>query len=123
MPLSRRRLLRERAFRALRREILRAHDRRGSQRTEIIFKEIPFPPEETALIIDPPRKGCGADFIAQMLAFAPRRVVYVSCAPDTQARDLQTVLESGKYALEAVQPFDLFPQTRHIENIAVLAKK
>lgn len=91
--------------------------------SEVIFKEIPFPPEKTALIIDPPRKGCGADFIAQMLAFAPRRVVYVSCAPDTQARDLRTVLESGKYALEAVQPFDLFPQTRHIENIAVLAKK
>lgn len=91
--------------------------------SEIIFAKVTFPPEETALIIDPPRKGCDEAFIAQMLAFAPRRVVYVSCGPDTQARDLQLILASGKYALEEVQPFDLFPQTRHIENIAVLVRK
>lgn len=91
--------------------------------SEIIFAKVPFSPDETALIIDPPRKGCDEAFIAQLLAFAPRRVVYVSCGPDTQARDLQMILASGKYALEEVQPFDLFPQTRHIENIAVLVKK
>lgn len=91
--------------------------------SEIIFAKVTFPPEETALIIDPPRKGCDEAFIAQMLAFAPKRVVYVSCGPDTQARDLQLILASGKYALEEVQPFDLFPQTRHIENIAVLVRK
>ena len=91
--------------------------------SEIIFAKVPFSPDETALIIDPPRKGCDEAFIAQLLAFAPRRVVYVSCGPDTQARDLQMILASGKYTLEEVQPFDLFPQTRHIENIAVLVKK
>lgn len=90
---------------------------------ETIFAEVPFPPEETAIIIDPPRKGCDEAFIAQLLAFAPRRIVYVSCGPDTQARDIQRILASGAYALEAVQPFDLFPQTRHIENIAVLVRK
>ncbi len=90
---------------------------------ETIFAEVPFPPEQTAIIIDPPRKGCDEAFIAQLLAFAPRRIVYVSCGPDTQARDLQRILAGGEYALEAVQPFDLFPQTRHIENIAVLARK
>lgn len=90
---------------------------------EIIFAEVPFPPDETALVIDPPRRGCDEAFIAQLLAFAPRRVVYVSCGPDTQARDLRIILASGKYAIEDVQPFDLFPQTRHIENIAVLARK
>lgn len=92
-------------------------------KAEIIFEKVPFPPRETALIIDPPRKGCDDAFIAQMLAFAPRRIVYVSCGPDTQARDLQKILAAGNYALERVQPFDLFPQTRHIENIAVLAQK
>ena len=90
---------------------------------ETIFAEVPFPPEGTAIIIDPPRKGCDEAFIAQLLAFAPRRIVYVSCGPDTQARDIQRILASGAYALEAVQPFDLFPQTRHIENIAVLVRK
>ena len=90
---------------------------------ETIFAEVPFPPEETAIIIDPPRKGCDEAFIAQLLAFAPRRIVYVSCGPDTQARDIQRILAGGAYALEAVQPFDLFPQTRHIENIAVLVRK
>ncbi len=90
---------------------------------ETIFAEVPFPPEQTAIIIDPPRKGCDEAFIAQLLAFAPRRIVYVSCGPDTQARDVQRILASGAYALEAVQPFDLFPQTRHIENIAVIIRK
>ncbi len=90
---------------------------------ETIFAEVPFPPEQTAIIIDPPRKGCDEAFIAQLLAFAPRSIVYVSCGPDTQARDIQRILASGAYALEAVQPFDLFPQTRHIENIAVLVRK
>ena len=95
----------------------------SSGSAETIFAEVPFPPEETAIIIDPPRKGCDEAFIAQLLAFAPRRIVYVSCGPDTQARDIQRILASGAYALEAVQPFDLFPQTRHIENIAVLVRK
>lgn len=91
--------------------------------SEVIFGKVDFPPDETALIIDPPRKGCDEAFISQLLAFAPRRVVYVSCGPDTQARDLQKILADGRYALEEVQPFDLFPQTRHIENVAVLSRR
>lgn len=91
--------------------------------SEIIFEKVMFAPEETALILDPPRKGCDEAFIAQLLAFAPKRVVYVSCGPDTQARDLQMILASGKYSLESVQPFDLFPQSRHIESIAVLVRR
>jgi 23S rRNA (uracil1939-C5)-methyltransferase len=70
------------------------------------------------VIIDPPRAGCDRCFIDQVLAFAPRKIIYVSCAPDTQARDLK--LLTGKYKVEALQPVDMFPQTRHIENIAVL---
>ncbi|MCD8284031.1 MAG: class I SAM-dependent RNA methyltransferase [Opitutae bacterium] len=91
--------------------------------SETIFAQVAFPPSETAIIIDPPRKGCTPEFISQMMEFSPRRIVYVSCAPDTQARDLKIILDSGKYELEEVQPFDLFPQTRHIENIAVLNHK
>lgn len=90
--------------------------------SEIIFEKVTFPPAETAIIIDPPRKGCDEAFLTQLLAFEPQRIVYVSCGPDTQARDLKQILASGKYAIEAVQPFDLFPQTRHIENVAVLKK-
>ncbi|MDP0496938.1 MAG: class I SAM-dependent RNA methyltransferase [Verrucomicrobiota bacterium JB024] len=84
-----------------------------------IFSEIDFPGDETAMVIDPPRAGCDEAFIRQLLALGPRRVVYVSCDPATQARDLKMLLAGG-YTLEEVQPFDLFPQTRHIENVAVL---
>ena len=56
---------------------------------------------------------CDAAFLAQLLAFAPRRIVYVSCGPDTQARDLRVLVAAG-YRLSRVVPFDLFPQTRHI---------
>lgn len=68
-------------------------------------------------MIDPPRKGCSEEFLAQLFAFRPRRVVYVSCDPATQARDTKAILETGAYQMGAVQPFDLFPQTRHIENV------
>jgi 23S rRNA (uracil1939-C5)-methyltransferase/tRNA (uracil-5-)-methyltransferase len=86
-----------------------------------IFSEINFPGDETAMVIDPPRAGCDEVFIRQLLALGPRRVVYVSCDPATQARDLKMLLAGG-YTLEEVQPFDLFPQTRHIENVAVLSR-
>ncbi len=78
-----------------------------------------FRPADTAVIIDPPRKGCDAPFIQQLLAFAPRTVVYVSCDPATQMRDLSHFLAAG-YTLTAAQPFDLFPQTRHLECVLTL---
>ena len=68
---------------------------------------------------DPPRKGVDLSFLRQLLRFAPRRVVYVSCGADTLARDLRLLVGAG-YALTEVQPFDLFPQTRHIETVATL---
>jgi 23S rRNA (uracil1939-C5)-methyltransferase len=51
----------------------------------------------------------------------PRRVVYVSCNPATQARDLKILCESGSYLLEEIQPVDMFPHTYHIENVVALA--
>ncbi len=81
-----------------------------------------LPPTETAVVLDPPRKGCDAGFLTQLIRFSPRRVVYVSCDPVTQARDLKTLIGGG-YEPRALQPFDLFPQTRHIENVAVLERR
>jgi tRNA/tmRNA/rRNA uracil-C5-methylase (TrmA/RlmC/RlmD family) len=80
-----------------------------------------FKPAETVVIIDPPRKGCDASFLGQLFAFGPRAVVYVSCDPATQMRDLRQFLASG-YTLTAAQPFDLFPQTRHLECVLTLRR-
>ena len=80
-----------------------------------------FSQAETAVIIDPPRKGCDESFLAQLFAFAPHTVVYVSCDPATQMRDLKSFLAAG-YGLKDVQPFDLFPQTRHLECVITLVK-
>ena len=73
------------------------------------------------MIIDPPRKGCDTAFINQLLDFAPMKIIYVSCDPSTQARDL-ALFVAGGYRLAALQPFDLFPHTRHIESVAVLER-
>jgi 23S rRNA (uracil1939-C5)-methyltransferase/tRNA (uracil-5-)-methyltransferase len=78
-----------------------------------------FAAKETAVIIDPPRKGCDESFLQQLFAYGPRAVVYVSCDPATQMRDLKGFLAAG-YRLTAAQPFDLFPQTRHLECVLTL---
>ena len=80
-----------------------------------------FAAADTAVIIDPPRKGCDENFLAQLFAYGPRAVVYVSCDPATQMRDLKAFLAAG-YTLTAAQPFDLFPQTRHLECVLTLVK-
>ena len=73
------------------------------------------------MIIDPPRKGCDEAFLQQLFVFAPRTVVYVSCDPATQMRDLKLFLAAG-YKLTVAQPFDLFPQTRHLECVLTLVR-
>lgn len=88
---------------------------------EAIFDHISFPADETAVVIDPPRKGCTPEFIEQLVKFSPARVVYISCDPATQVRDLKQ-LTAGGYRLEDVQPFDLFPHTRHLECVMTLVK-
>jgi tRNA/tmRNA/rRNA uracil-C5-methylase (TrmA/RlmC/RlmD family) len=70
---------------------------------------------ETAVIIDPSRKGCDISFLTQLLAYSPRKIVYVSCNPATQARD--------DYVISRVTPFDMFPQTKHIECVITLTNK
>jgi 23S rRNA (uracil1939-C5)-methyltransferase/tRNA (uracil-5-)-methyltransferase len=87
-----------------------------------IFAGLTFPAAETVVLIDPPRKGCDESFLSQLFSYGPRAVVYVSCDPATQMRDLKAFLAAG-YELTAVQPFDLFPQTRHLECVITLRKK
>ena len=87
-----------------------------------IFAGLSFPAADTVVLIDPPRKGCDESFLNQLFAYGPRAVVYVSCDPATQMRDLKSFLAAG-YELTAVQPFDLFPQTRHLECVITLRKK
>jgi tRNA/tmRNA/rRNA uracil-C5-methylase (TrmA/RlmC/RlmD family) len=78
-------------------------------------------PGDTVVVIDPPRKGCDESFLKQLFGFGPRAVVYVSCDPATQMRDLTHFLTAG-YQLTAAQPFDLFPQTRHLECVLTLRR-
>ena len=73
------------------------------------------------VVTDPPRAGMHEKVVAQLLATAPRKIVYVSCNPATQARDLQ--LLSERYEVRRIQPVDMFPHTQHVENIAELTLK
>ena len=73
------------------------------------------------IITDPPRAGMHADVVGVIVNAAPKRIVYVSCNPATQARDLQ--LLDAKYRVVAVQPVDMFPQTHHVENVVLLELK
>ncbi len=73
------------------------------------------------IITDPPRDGMHADVVETILFAEPQRIVYVSCNPATQARDLN--LLDSKYKVTAVQPVDMFPHTHHVENVVLLERK
>ena len=88
-----------------------------------LFDSVTFDPQKTAVVIDPPRKGCDQNFLDQLLAFGPKRVVYVSCNVHTQARDVGVLVQGNKarrYQIESLRGFDFFPQTGHVEGVAVL---
>lgn len=73
------------------------------------------------IITDPPRAGMHEDVVNAILKIAPEKIVYISCNPATQARDLALMKE--KYEIKNVQPVDMFPQTHHVENVVLLVKK
>jgi 23S rRNA (uracil1939-C5)-methyltransferase len=73
-------------------------------------------------IVDPPRSGLNPKFLQQLIGLRPPRIVYVSCNPATQARDIVLLSEAG-YRTEKIQPVDMFPHTAHIESVALLAMK
>lgn len=90
-----------------------------------LFKEVKFSPDETVVVIDPPRKGCDDAFLQQLLRFGPIRVVYVSCNVHTQARDVGILVHGNKesrYEIESLRGFDFFPQTSHVEGVAILTR-
>jgi 23S rRNA (uracil1939-C5)-methyltransferase len=75
-----------------------------------------------AVILDPPRKGCHENVLTTLNQLKIPKLIYVSCDPDSLARDLK-VLTDGNYQINLIQPIDLFPQTHHVESIAVLSPK
>ncbi|KAI1636202.1 S-adenosyl-L-methionine-dependent methyltransferase [Biscogniauxia mediterranea] len=115
-----------------------------------LFGSVAYDPDRTVVVLDPPRKGCDAAFLRQLLRFAPRRVLYVSCNVHTQARDVGALVRGEtasledqdqegegeeeswsvpvetksktktRYEIESLRGFDFFPQTGHVEGVAVL---
>ena len=77
-------------------------------------------PEET-VILDPPRAGCEKKLIEKLLEVGPEKIIYLSCNPATQARDVKALLE--RYSLKKVRAFNFFPKTPHIENLVILERK
>ncbi|KAJ1665899.1 tRNA(m5U54)methyltransferase [Coemansia sp. RSA 1813] len=106
-----------------------------------IFEKVDISPKHTAVIIDPPRKGSSPEFLDQLIAYGPRVIVYIACGVPAQARDIAymqgkgAIIVDGKmpdsalsppgavYRIASVQPFDLFPQTYHVENIVTLVRE
>ncbi len=75
-----------------------------------------------AVVVDPPRAGLTRDAIGHLNTTRARRMVYVSCNPETLARDLKILTQNG-WSLLSVDPFDMFPQTHHVENVALLTRE
>ncbi|CDK29385.1 unnamed protein product [Kuraishia capsulata CBS 1993] len=96
-------------------------------KAEKIFQGIDLPHDKTSIILDPPRKGCDEIFLKQLADFNPKRVIYISCNVHSQARDLEyflTQTENGaKFRVDSIKGFDFFPQTHHVEGVAVLSRK
>lgn len=77
--------------------------------------------EGQTVILDPPRAGCDAKLIQKLLEIKPAKIIYLSCNPATQARDIKLLLE--KYQIETIKTFNFFPRTPHIENLVILSPK
>ena len=73
------------------------------------------------VMLDPPRAGCSHKFLQSLLTLAPSRIVYISCNPETQARDLATLVRGG-YEVKKIQPVDMFPFTSHVECVVCLTR-
>jgi len=79
-------------------------------------------PHPDLLIVDPPRSGLHPKLIDRIIQINPSRIVYISCNPATQVRDLTLLTEKGGYNITSVQPVDMFPHTPHIEVVTGLSK-
>ena len=74
------------------------------------------------VIMDPPRAGASLDFLKSLVTLAPDRIVYISCNPETQSRDLSYLTRKG-YKVRRIQPVDMFPHTEHVETVALLTRQ
>lgn len=88
-------------------------------KTEVVLAQLGERPD--VLVLDPPRAGCHPDALAAAARLAPETVLYVSCEPETLGRDLKALL-AGPFRLAALYPVDMFPQTHHVECLAVLTR-
>ena len=103
-----------------------------------LIKRLKEKGDKTYLVLDPPRKGCDKNVLDAILTSKPEKIVYVSCSPQTLARDLgilvgtliyengelkKAVNNSGIYKITKIQPYDMFPQTKHIETVVALRKR
>lgn len=75
--------------------------------------------ENYCVVLDPPRKGCDETVLKAIIDSNPKKIIYISCNPSTLARDAKLLLESNKFKIKSVQPYDMFPQTSHVETLAV----
>lgn len=108
-------------FNALTNKIENAHYEVGKAET-VMKKWQDKGIKPSVIVVDPPRKGLDARFIASAIDMEPAKLVYISCNPATFARDAKLFAESG-YEVKKVQPVDLFPQTHHVETVALLTRK
>lgn len=74
------------------------------------------------VIVDPPRAGCDEKLINRFLEILPEKIIYLSCNPSTQARDIASLTKTGNYRITSIKPFNFFPHTPHIENLITLEK-
>lgn len=77
--------------------------------------------DKSIVVIDPPRKGCDKAVLDSIIKAGPTKIIYISCNPATLARDLK--LLSDTYSIDSITPYDMFPQTKHVETLVVLSKK
>jgi 23S rRNA (uracil1939-C5)-methyltransferase len=79
--------------------------------------------EKLTMVLDPPKKGCDKVVLNSIVDASPQKIVYVSCNPSTLARDLSILTKNGDFEVTKIQPYDMFPQTKHVETLAILKKK
>ena len=74
------------------------------------------------VLMDPPRAGSDEQFLTSLAGLAPKKIVYISCNPETLQRDLQFLVRAG-YHVQEIQPVDMFPHTNHVETVCLLSRK
>jgi tRNA/tmRNA/rRNA uracil-C5-methylase (TrmA/RlmC/RlmD family) len=102
------------------RRISNGHFIEGATETMLPRLMEKFPPVETTVVLDPPRRGIDPSAVEFLKRVGPGQILYVSCHPATQARDVATFCADGQYRAHSVKPMDMFPQTQHVECLADL---